>query len=399
MPKKILVADDSLTIRKMIGLIFATEDVQLTSVDNGLDALAKVYELQPELVLADVSMPGKNGYELCEAIKTDPQTQGIPVLLLGGTFEPFDENRARAAQADGHLIKPFETQALIDKAKAFLGPLGERAVSTAPVVPLVPGPTRTQVGPGPMAPPSYRSAPPGTLAPIGSTPPMGLPGGLPRPPLIGGVGGAPGIRPLVGPPLTRPPAPGYGLPPIGAMARPPLPGMPMGSRPGLPLPPSPPVPMRGIVPLTPGSPLIPGGLPRPRSPGPFSPSPGVPVSRTMPPQPMVTRPSPPPVLPPAQMPSEDLSLDDAFADSPEPLPVVAPKPSPPSPPALAAPPPVGPAAGAEGGEALLREALSKASLEMIERIAWEVVPQLAEAIIRQHVDKLIQAKADKNDSI
>ena len=97
MPKNLLVADDSLTIRKVIGMIFATEDFQVTAVDNGLDAITRVRELRPDVVLADVMMPGKNGYEVCEALKNDPATQGIPVLLLAGTFEAFDEARARSA--------------------------------------------------------------------------------------------------------------------------------------------------------------------------------------------------------------------------------------------------------------------------------------------------------------
>ena len=62
MPKSVLVADDSLTIRKVIGMIFATEDFQLTTVDNGLDAISKTRELHPDVVLADVMMPGKSGY-------------------------------------------------------------------------------------------------------------------------------------------------------------------------------------------------------------------------------------------------------------------------------------------------------------------------------------------------
>src|SRR5690242_12735280 len=108
MPKSVLVADDSLTIRKVIGMIFSTEDFAVTMVDNGLDAIARAKETRPDLVLADCTMPGKSGYEVCETLKADPSTRGIPVMLLAGTFEPFDENRARAARADAHIVKPFE---------------------------------------------------------------------------------------------------------------------------------------------------------------------------------------------------------------------------------------------------------------------------------------------------
>jgi CheY-like chemotaxis protein len=75
MPKNLLVADDSLTIRKVIGMIFATEDFQIYTVDNGLDAINKTRELRPDILLADVMMPGKSGYEVCETLKADPATE------------------------------------------------------------------------------------------------------------------------------------------------------------------------------------------------------------------------------------------------------------------------------------------------------------------------------------
>src|SRR3989454_6598 len=130
MAKSVLVADDSLTIRKVLAMIFAHEDFALTTVDNGLDAISKTKEMRPDVVLADVMMPGKSGYEVCEALKSAPSTSAIPVMLLAGTFEPFDENRARAARADAHIVKPFESQALLDKVKGLVGmPTGLRQVA------------------------------------------------------------------------------------------------------------------------------------------------------------------------------------------------------------------------------------------------------------------------------
>ena len=85
MPKNLLLADDSITIQKVVGITFANEDFKVTSVDNGDDAIAKARELRPDVILADVVMPKKNGYEVCEAVKGDPALQGIPVLLLAGT--------------------------------------------------------------------------------------------------------------------------------------------------------------------------------------------------------------------------------------------------------------------------------------------------------------------------
>jgi CheY-like chemotaxis protein len=120
MPKSLLLADDSITIQRVVGITFANEDFSITTVDNGEDAIAKARQLKPDIILADVIMPKKNGYEVCQAVKTDPQLRHIPVLLLAGTFEAFDENRARDAGADGHITKPFESQALIDKVNSLL---------------------------------------------------------------------------------------------------------------------------------------------------------------------------------------------------------------------------------------------------------------------------------------
>lgn len=130
MSKRLLLADDSITIQKVIGITFANEDFELEIVDNGDAALDSARARRPDIILADVYMPGKNGYELCRAVKEDPGLRTVPVLLLTGTFEPFDEDKARQAGADDWIAKPFESQALIDKVAGLL----ERAV-TADAVP------------------------------------------------------------------------------------------------------------------------------------------------------------------------------------------------------------------------------------------------------------------------
>jgi CheY-like chemotaxis protein len=78
MPKTLLLADDSVVIQKLVGLSFANEDIELVTTDNGDDALTRAREITPDLVLADVVMPGKNGYEVCAAIKGDPQLSHVP---------------------------------------------------------------------------------------------------------------------------------------------------------------------------------------------------------------------------------------------------------------------------------------------------------------------------------
>ncbi|HEU4402604.1 MAG TPA: response regulator [Candidatus Polarisedimenticolia bacterium] len=118
--KKILLADDSITIQKVVELTFSEGDYQVVCVSNGTQALKKVAEIRPDVVLLDVIMPEKNGYEVCEQIKRSPATSGIPVLLLTGTFEPFDKRRADAAGANGHLTKPFESQVLVTKVEELI---------------------------------------------------------------------------------------------------------------------------------------------------------------------------------------------------------------------------------------------------------------------------------------
>src|SRR5947209_7452059 len=111
MSRRILLADDSVTIQKVIELTFMDEDFEVTAVSNGDEAVALLPQLQPEFVIADVHMPGANGYEVCRRAKA--LKPHVPVLLLVGTFEPFDEAQARAAGSDAFLKKPFDSQELL----------------------------------------------------------------------------------------------------------------------------------------------------------------------------------------------------------------------------------------------------------------------------------------------
>ena len=139
MSRKLLLADDSVTIQKVIGITFVNEDYTLAVADNGDAALEKARSDRPDLILADVFMPGKNGYELCAAVKADPSLAGVPVLLLTGTFEPFDEAKAQACGADGWIAKPFESQTLITRVKELLDKAwAAPAEPVAPVVETVP---------------------------------------------------------------------------------------------------------------------------------------------------------------------------------------------------------------------------------------------------------------------
>ena len=118
MPRTILLADDSVTIRKIVELTFGETDIRVESVASGREALERLNELRPDLVLADVVMPGPSGYELCRAIKASDRP--VPVLLLAGTFEPFDAEQARACGSDGHVTKPFDSRQLVERVEQLL---------------------------------------------------------------------------------------------------------------------------------------------------------------------------------------------------------------------------------------------------------------------------------------
>lgn len=93
---KLLLADDSITIQKVVNLTFADEGIEVISVGDGNSAMEKFDEVAPDLVMADINMPGLSGYEICERIKGNEETRRIPVILLVGSFEPFDEREAES---------------------------------------------------------------------------------------------------------------------------------------------------------------------------------------------------------------------------------------------------------------------------------------------------------------
>ncbi len=157
MTKTILVADDSRTIRHVVSLTFVSTDFRVVPADSAKDALDRIKNERPDLVLADVGMPGVDGYQLCQELKQSAVTSGIPVVLMAGAFEPFDEVRAEQARADGHIKKPFETQKLIEQVKTLLSaPPRAAAASPAPVsAPIAAAPPpamQTYSSPAPRSP-------------------------------------------------------------------------------------------------------------------------------------------------------------------------------------------------------------------------------------------------------
>src|ERR1700694_4158089 len=118
---KILVADDNSNIQKMVILALKDQGIDVVAVGNGEAAVRKISDIRPDLVLADVFMPVRNGYEVCQYVKSDPSLAHIPVILLVGAFDPLDEQEAQRVGADGVLKKPFvPPDPLISMVKAAL---------------------------------------------------------------------------------------------------------------------------------------------------------------------------------------------------------------------------------------------------------------------------------------
>ena len=138
--RKLLLADNSPTIQKVVELTFADEGVEVVSVSDGQEAIERIEEVGPDIILAGVIMPRRSGYEVCEYIKQNAKLKHIPVMLLVGSFEPFDEAEARRVGADDILTKPFQSiRRLMDKVGDLVSP--KSALTEAQ-----PAPTESQPG-------------------------------------------------------------------------------------------------------------------------------------------------------------------------------------------------------------------------------------------------------------
>src|SRR3990172_1475716 len=129
MGARILVADDSVTIQKVVQLTFSREDFELIPARSGEEAIRKAREMRPDLMLIDLVMPDKNGYEVCRTLREDPQLKTTPIVLLAGTFETFDRGEGIKVGANDFVTKPFESQTLIGKVKQLLAGQGASAAA------------------------------------------------------------------------------------------------------------------------------------------------------------------------------------------------------------------------------------------------------------------------------
>src|SRR5574341_1750170 len=452
MGARILVADDSVTIQKVVELTLSKEDFVLIPVRSGEEAIRKAKEVQPDLILLDLVMPDKNGYEVCTALRAEPVLRSVPIIMLTGTFEAFDKEQGLRAGANDFLTKPFESQTLISRVKQLLFARtvdlgGPAAPAPAPPVP------------GVQAPPPPA---PATPAKPGEPPTLELPGlelePIPDMPKTAGADASripqslsldellePGpVPPLPATPSERPsgvtadsapdptaePTPiealraegeavfdltaevrgpslplvevGKGEPPelaIGDLLRPPG-AAPIES--GI-----------EVVPELPIEPLV-DSRPEPTVPSPEVP-PALELAIEVPPEPHRTAAPPPgpveigdlvqaaPATPPVALMAEILATPAPYEAAETP-----PVPPPQTDVTLVPPPPpVGPEMAAAPPSALLapemevlRQAVtervvhelakevSSQLVERIERIVWEVVPDLAEILINREIERL-----------
>jgi CheY-like chemotaxis protein len=362
---KVLVADDSITIQKVIGIIFGGDEYSLTVVDNGKAAVDKAREINPDILLIDALMPGMTGYEVAEAVRSTPSLASKPILILTGSFEPFDEEKAKKCGADDFIAKPFESQQIITKVRELLELGRSRSQSAAPDV------SPQTEAPQPAAPADIW----GAFTPE-SEPPVEA----------------------VAPPVTAAPSAAADEPDVFAivseendaqLVQPAVPAEASPSHTGSQWVPveentfefeeesivEPPIDAFAVQP-PPDQEASFGDVT-------FEEEPAAPTASTI-----------------SAAPETDFSAPEpAFADLVPPVPTFEPPVVPaapfapladPTPPftAPAVPPIAAAAAPAAMTEDQLRAALTTASKDVIERIVWEVVPDLAEALIREAIRKI-----------
>ncbi len=172
---RILIVEDSVSMRRVMRMTFAGEDAELLAVESGELALQQGRDFGPDVAFVDTSLPGIDGYEVARAIKSDPEFAGTGVILMASQHHPLDAARASEVGADDHILKPFDTQEAIDKAGAVAG--GEAAevsieMFDEPVAAPASAPPAARPATTPPRPvaPSHRPTPP--PLPVASQAPM-----------------------------------------------------------------------------------------------------------------------------------------------------------------------------------------------------------------------------------
>jgi len=378
MAKTILLAEDSVTIQKVVEMTFAAEDFRIVTAASGQEAVKVALADPPDIVVADLSMEGENGYDICSTLKSLDAHHDIPVLLLHGNASKYDEGRAQAVGANGEITKPFESQTLIDKVKMLCGvPLGDVApAAKAPPPPPKPRPEATDEIAFDTSALSPATRPPRPTKPAGPPPPPPPPPKKKGPPPLPRRKTAPGrpaeeeTFPLDATPRPAPPAPRELVaaePAITIEAEMPdvdeATPLPSFDNPDIPpaiAPRAPAMTMQGFS----G-----GDLPPP------PPGMGLPAAE-----------------PPDQKPVSGTISTQEPTPASTPTPIPAPIPDEHTP--LGTPIPKAPAMAVPEVDDAAREMIASIAREVIEKVVWEVVPDLAERIIREELDRLVEGKEE-----
>ena len=153
---KILLADDSGHAQRMGAKILTAEGHEVATVSNGQAAIKTLKDSIPDLIVADVFMPGKTGYEVCQFIKSDPKLSSIPVVLIVGAMEPYDPMEGERVHADGVITKPLESSDLVATVQKLLAAV-KKPAPPPPPKPAAPEPAAVEASKSGAEFPAFRS--------------------------------------------------------------------------------------------------------------------------------------------------------------------------------------------------------------------------------------------------
>ncbi|MDJ0738412.1 MAG: response regulator [Gammaproteobacteria bacterium] len=124
MPKKVLIVDDEPNIVLSVEFLMKREGYEVATAGDGQKALDMLPEVRPDLMILDVMMPRKNGFEVCEAVRADPQFGGLPILMLSAKGREAEMKKGLSLGADAYVTKPFSTHDLVDRVGELLAGRG-----------------------------------------------------------------------------------------------------------------------------------------------------------------------------------------------------------------------------------------------------------------------------------
>ena len=155
---KVLVIDDSVSVRKVVERALAGRQIEVVCAASGTEALERIERDAPDVIVCDVVMPDRDGYEICDFVKNHSRLRATPVLLMSGIVNDEVRQRATRAGSEGVLSKPFAAEDLLKRLDAFLGPIEAKAPEP-PAAPAVAMPTLMPVSALTVEPPVAVPAP------------------------------------------------------------------------------------------------------------------------------------------------------------------------------------------------------------------------------------------------